>query len=584
MSSSAASDSSFQSRPDKRGPSPSDSPNPKKLRPSLDPSAWSNTNTPSPQPLEDHSALSSPRVQLPSIASTFQDRHETRRASLPTLYPESNRLRLPQPNHRPSQSASGLSAYQFPPPEEDKLSSRPRLEISSGLYSDYTLSSSPSFSFPSQSPLSSADYKTPSSGLSVADDHWASAGIVRPNSTPGHLAGALSPSIKYEDSLRHSSLSGPGSQQQLFGGVTRISGQHHHSDRVNSARNGLGSMPGIKTESDWNFPNADYPMSASSTTSSGLASATSTAPAMSVGSSPTRSPQAPAPSLVERQPRKRGKLPKPVTDFLKDWLHRHSDHPYPSEEEKKQLCHATGLSMSQVSNWMINARRRILAPAHRAAQGPTTTTPFSSRSGPLIDTGRRASMPTDTLQLYYPMTLQPFEHGMSSTRQMVGMTRSLSSHSSVGSLSATASHHHPYDSSYASNRLSYPSGVSTLHPHAQSHSSSGSHSNGGSAGYLSVPMSAPAISNPNPFLGSQPHQQQSLYSNSTPSNNNHHNSSGNSPYMHSSSHGHHSPSGSSGGGRVLTPHEEREYHGSSRYSFPEHSSSPQPGSGFGTPQ
>jgi hypothetical protein len=84
--------------------------------------------------------------------------------------------------------------------------------------------------------------------------------------------------------------------------------------------------------------------------------------------SPSRSPQqlassAAAPnslngasSLVERPPRKRGKLPKPVTDFLKDWLHRHSDHPYPSEEEKKQLCHATGLSMSQVSNWMINVR------------------------------------------------------------------------------------------------------------------------------------------------------------------------------------------------------------------------------------
>lgn len=62
--------------------------------------------------------------------------------------------------------------------------------------------------------------------------------------------------------------------------------------------------------------------------------------------------------LVDRPPqRKRGKLPKPVTDFLKDWLHRHSDHPYPSEEEKKQLCHATGLSMSQVSNWMINVSR-----------------------------------------------------------------------------------------------------------------------------------------------------------------------------------------------------------------------------------
>ncbi|KAJ6541120.1 hypothetical protein B0H10DRAFT_1722569, partial [Mycena sp. CBHHK59/15] len=52
--------------------------------------------------------------------------------------------------------------------------------------------------------------------------------------------------------------------------------------------------------------------------------------------------------------RKRGRLPKETTDFLKAWLHSHSAHPYPSEIEKKQMCHATGLSMSQVSNWMIN--------------------------------------------------------------------------------------------------------------------------------------------------------------------------------------------------------------------------------------
>ena len=50
-------------------------------------------------------------------------------------------------------------------------------------------------------------------------------------------------------------------------------------------------------------------------------------PAISVASSPSRSPQAlapaqappqPAPGLVERPRGKRGKLPKPVTDFLKD--------------------------------------------------------------------------------------------------------------------------------------------------------------------------------------------------------------------------------------------------------------------------
>ncbi|EKM52024.1 uncharacterized protein PHACADRAFT_101545, partial [Phanerochaete carnosa HHB-10118-sp] len=36
------------------------------------------------------------------------------------------------------------------------------------------------------------------------------------------------------------------------------------------------------------------------------------------------------------------------------WLYHHSSHPYPSEEEKKALCNATGLSISQVFNWMIN--------------------------------------------------------------------------------------------------------------------------------------------------------------------------------------------------------------------------------------
>ncbi|EIN06073.1 hypothetical protein PUNSTDRAFT_106257 [Punctularia strigosozonata HHB-11173 SS5] len=61
-----------------------------------------------------------------------------------------------------------------------------------------------------------------------------------------------------------------------------------------------------------------------------------------------------ASALVERAPRQRGKLPKPVTDYLKEWFHRHSDHPYPTEEEKNVLCAATGLSMSQVNNWMIN--------------------------------------------------------------------------------------------------------------------------------------------------------------------------------------------------------------------------------------
>ncbi|KAJ6171402.1 hypothetical protein N7470_000469 [Penicillium chermesinum] len=46
--------------------------------------------------------------------------------------------------------------------------------------------------------------------------------------------------------------------------------------------------------------------------------------------------------------RRRGNLPKPVTDILRSWFHEHLDHPYPSEEDKQMFMTRTGLSISQV--------------------------------------------------------------------------------------------------------------------------------------------------------------------------------------------------------------------------------------------
>ena len=46
--------------------------------------------------------------------------------------------------------------------------------------------------------------------------------------------------------------------------------------------------------------------------------------------------------------RRRGNLPKHVTDTLRSWLTNHVAHPYPTEEEKQQLCQITGLNMNQV--------------------------------------------------------------------------------------------------------------------------------------------------------------------------------------------------------------------------------------------
>ncbi|WFC98074.1 hypothetical protein MYAM1_000796 [Malassezia yamatoensis] len=71
----------------------------------------------------------------------------------------------------------------------------------------------------------------------------------------------------------------------------------------------------------------------------------------------------------ETQPKRGGKLPKPITDMLKTWLLEHAEHPYPTEEEKRRFCEYTGLDICQISNWFVNARRRILAPQIQAAAG-----------------------------------------------------------------------------------------------------------------------------------------------------------------------------------------------------------------------
>ncbi|KAJ4984427.1 homeobox domain-containing protein [Stagonosporopsis vannaccii] len=56
--------------------------------------------------------------------------------------------------------------------------------------------------------------------------------------------------------------------------------------------------------------------------------------------------------------KRRGNLPKEATNILKEWFSANRASPYPTEDQKLDLCRMTNLSLNQVSNWFINARRR----------------------------------------------------------------------------------------------------------------------------------------------------------------------------------------------------------------------------------
>ncbi|XP_063441313.1 homeobox protein PKNOX2-like isoform X1 [Mytilus trossulus] len=69
----------------------------------------------------------------------------------------------------------------------------------------------------------------------------------------------------------------------------------------------------------------------------------------------------------DKKKSKRGVLPKSATQVMKSWLFQHIVHPYPTEDEKRQIANQTNLTLLQVNNWFINARRRILQPMLEAS-------------------------------------------------------------------------------------------------------------------------------------------------------------------------------------------------------------------------
>ncbi|KAJ3524607.1 hypothetical protein NM208_g11994 [Fusarium decemcellulare] len=69
-------------------------------------------------------------------------------------------------------------------------------------------------------------------------------------------------------------------------------------------------------------------------------------------------------STATRPPAKvGGRFTRESVRVLKNWLAAHQSHPYPREAERRMLQEETGLTKTQISNWLANARRRGKIPS-----------------------------------------------------------------------------------------------------------------------------------------------------------------------------------------------------------------------------
>lgn len=73
-----------------------------------------------------------------------------------------------------------------------------------------------------------------------------------------------------------------------------------------------------------------------------------------------KSPGSSKASSAGSNTKRREPLSPTAINKLRDWLTKHAAEPYPDEDQKDNLSMETGLTVTQINNWFINARRRIL--------------------------------------------------------------------------------------------------------------------------------------------------------------------------------------------------------------------------------
>ncbi len=85
-------------------------------------------------------------------------------------------------------------------------------------------------------------------------------------------------------------------------------------------------------------------------------------------------------------------------------------HPYPTEDEKRAISQKTNLSLLQVNNWFINARRRILQPMLEASNPDLAANKKKKRHETTSDDQHHTqARQISNINRYWPSNLAQFD-------------------------------------------------------------------------------------------------------------------------------------------------------------------------------